>query len=99
MSSEGFSALEKNARDISSEGCAAHPVEYNSPLQIKMDIWRTFLNLNLQGRAWKAAAFYNGCLASFKFKKKCANGNNYRQRAAKPNQITQQNSFQQAGGP
>ncbi len=37
ISSEGFSALDKkHRRGMSSEGCAAHPVGYNSPLQIKM---------------------------------------------------------------
>jgi len=42
MSSEGFFALEKKCRDMSSEGCADHPVWYNSPLQIKMAIWQNF---------------------------------------------------------
>jgi hypothetical protein len=43
MSSEGFYALAKMAVIyMFSEGSAAHPVEYNSPLQNKMAIWRTF---------------------------------------------------------
>jgi hypothetical protein len=38
--SEGIFALEKS-RDMSLEGYAAHPVGYNSPLQIVMAVWRT----------------------------------------------------------
>jgi hypothetical protein len=71
MSSEGFSAL-----DISSEGCATHPVGYNSPLQEVMAVWRAS---NLE--------------------KIASNGHYYMQRAATPDQITQQNSLQGAGGP
>jgi hypothetical protein len=40
MSSEGFSALEKN--DMFSEGNAAPPVGSDSPLQIVMAVWLTF---------------------------------------------------------
>jgi hypothetical protein len=39
---ESFSALEKNRRYMPSEGCAAHPVRYKSPLHTKKAIWRTF---------------------------------------------------------
>ncbi len=52
---------------MSSEGCAAHPVGYNSPLQTKLAIWRIFYNLNLLARVWEPATDYNGCLAQFKF--------------------------------
>jgi hypothetical protein len=62
MSSEGFSALEKERRDMSSEGCAAHPVGYNRPLQIGMVVWPFFFEFE----------DYNVCLAHFKFLKKCA---------------------------
>jgi hypothetical protein len=37
-----ISLLLKKRCDIFSEGNAAHPVEYNSPLQIKMAIWSPF---------------------------------------------------------
>jgi hypothetical protein len=45
MSSEGFSALEKKHLEISTEGCTAHPVGYNSPLQIVMAVRRIFLRI------------------------------------------------------
>ncbi len=72
MSSMGFSALEKTRRDMSSESCAAHPVGYNSPTQIKRALGALFcIWLNFLGRLLQHAAYYNGCLARFKFKKKC----------------------------
>ena len=50
MTGETLSTLPTLCRDISAEGCAAHPVGYNSQLQIVMAPWRTFfLNLNLLG--------------------------------------------------
>jgi hypothetical protein len=58
--------------DYSAEGNAAHPVGCDSPLQIVMAIWHSFLNLNLLGPVWQPAAYYNGCLVLFKFFKKCA---------------------------
>ncbi len=36
-------------------------------MQIKMAIWRSFLNLNMLDRVREPAADYNGCLARFKF--------------------------------
>jgi hypothetical protein len=43
----GVSLPLKKRRDMFSEGCAAYPVRYNSPLQMKMDIWRTFFEFEL----------------------------------------------------
>ncbi len=61
---------------MSSEGCAqcaAHPVGYISPLQLKMAIWRTFfLNFNLLGRVREPDVDYNGSFSRFKLKKKLA---------------------------
>ncbi len=34
---------------MASEGCAAHPVGYNSPLQIEIAVWRTFFEFELVG--------------------------------------------------
>ncbi len=51
---------------MTSEGCAAHPVGYISPLQTKMAIWRIFLNLYFLAGVWEPATDYNGCLAQFK---------------------------------
>jgi hypothetical protein len=42
---------------------------------------------------WQAASNYTGCLALLKFIKKYANGHYYLLLAAKPDQITQQNSL------
>jgi hypothetical protein len=44
MSSEGFFCC-----DLLSEGNAAHPFRCDSPLQIVMAIWRTFLKFELAG--------------------------------------------------
>jgi hypothetical protein len=41
-------SIKNKRRDISSEGYAAHPVRYNSPLQIIMADWR-FFYLELAG--------------------------------------------------
>jgi hypothetical protein len=79
---------------MSSPGCAANPVGYNSSLQIKMAIWRDVLNLNLQYQVWEPAPDYNGCFARFKCLKSMPNGHYFLQRAATPDQITQQNSLQ-----
>jgi hypothetical protein len=48
---------------------------------------------------WQPAADNNGCLAHFKFKVGCAKTITISRRAATPDQITQQNSLQRAGGP
>jgi hypothetical protein len=76
---------------MTSEGCAAHPVGYNSPLQTKMAIWRIFLNLYLLVGVWEPTADYSGCLTR-------QNDHYSLQRAATPDQITQQN-MPRAGGP
>jgi hypothetical protein len=58
-----------------SEGNDAHPVGYDSPLQIVMALVLAHFsfNYNLMGRAWHPAADYNGNLAGFKLKKRiCA---------------------------
>jgi hypothetical protein len=44
MTSEGFSPLKKR-RDMFSEGNVAHPVRCDSPLEIVMAVWRTFLKI------------------------------------------------------
>jgi hypothetical protein len=68
---------------MSSGGCSAHPVRYNSPLlQIVMAVWHTFLKFELVG----SGVDFNGCLAHFKFKQISANGHYYLQRAATPDQ-------------
>jgi hypothetical protein len=67
--SEGFSALGRKCRDMSSEGCAAHPVGYNNPLQINMVIWRSFFKCNLLGWVLEPAANKIGCLVASSFKK------------------------------
>jgi hypothetical protein len=43
------SLLLKKLRDMSSKGYAAYPVGYNSPLKIKMAIWRPFFEFELAG--------------------------------------------------
>jgi hypothetical protein len=55
---------------MSSEGYAAPPGRYNSPLQIKRPIGAFFLKMNLLGWVLETAADYNGCLVRFKFSKK-----------------------------
>jgi hypothetical protein len=82
-----------------SEGNAAHPVGSDSPLQIVIAVWRTFLYLNLLGQVSLPSADNNGCLARFKLEKSAPNGHYYLQRAVTPNQITKQNSLQRSGGP
>jgi hypothetical protein len=47
MSSEGFSALEKNY--MFSEDNGAHPVRCDSQLQIVMAVWLTFQKSELAG--------------------------------------------------
>jgi hypothetical protein len=53
ISSEGFSALEKNAV-MFSEDNAAHPVGCDNPLQIVMAVWHTFLKFELAGSGMTA---------------------------------------------
>jgi hypothetical protein len=48
VSSEGFLALEKRC-DVFSEGDAVHPVRCDSPLQIVMAVWCTYLRFELSG--------------------------------------------------
>jgi hypothetical protein len=102
MSSEGFSALDKNDVICRQRAVLPIPLGTTACCRLKWPFGALFfLNLNFQGPAWEPlqTTQYNGCLAIFKFLKKCANGNYYRQRTAKPDQITQQNRLQQAGGP
>ncbi len=74
---------------MSSENCAAHPVGYSSLLQKVMAILRTFFkNLNLLGQMFNTLQIF----------KKCSKRPYYLQRAAIPDQITQQN-MQRAEGP
>jgi hypothetical protein len=49
MSSEGFSALDKKRPDMFSEGNAAHPVGYDSPLEMVMAVSCTFFKFELAG--------------------------------------------------
>ncbi len=89
ISSEGFSTLEKSPGMLS-DGNAAHPVRFDSPLLIVMSVWRPFcLNSNFLGRVWQPSADNNGA----------PKGHYYLQRAGTPDQITQQNSLQMAGAP
>jgi hypothetical protein len=84
---------------MSSGGCADHPVGYNSSLQIKMAIWRTFFEFELNiGRVWGPAVDYYCCFALFKTKYPKVMAY-FLQRAATPDQITQQNSLQRSVGP
>jgi hypothetical protein len=62
-----------------------------------MAIWQSFFIFELAGTG--GVAEYNGCLARFKLKKSVPKGHYYLQQAATPHQITQQNSWQRAGGP
>ncbi len=94
----GFSALEKT-QWFALRGHAAHPFRCDSPLQIVMAIWSTFLNLNLLGRVWEPAVDYEGCWARFIFLKKSAKRPLFLQQAVTPDKVTQQNSLQRAGGP
>ncbi len=48
---------------------AAHPVGYNSPLQIKMAVWHTFLKKFELAGSQEHTADYNGFLAHFEFLK------------------------------
>ncbi len=59
---------------MSSECYPAHSVGIYSPLLIKMAVWRYFLIFEFFGSCVAACCklLYNGCLARFKFKKKCA---------------------------
>jgi hypothetical protein len=68
-------SLKKKHRDMSSDGCAAHPVTYNSPLQIVMAIWRTFLKICWVGGG--GGAGYDSCLARLKFMKNAAKSHYY----------------------
>ncbi len=83
---------------MSPEGCAAHPVVCNSLLQIVLAVWRIILNWNwnLLGGLREPSAGY---MAVWYASKKAPNNHHYLQRAATPDQITQQNSLQRAGGP
>jgi hypothetical protein len=71
----------------------------NSQLQIKTYICTLFKSSNLLGRVWQPAANFNGRLMCFKFYKLCQTAITFCKRAATPNNITQQNSLQRAGGP
>jgi hypothetical protein len=53
----------KKCRDMSSEGCAIHPVSHNSLLQIKMAISRIIFKFE------HVTCEETCCLAHFKFKK------------------------------
>ncbi len=78
-----------------SEGCAAHPVRYNSPLKIKMAMWRTFfiIKFELAGLG-VGARFRQECMfGALKMRQKAIT---FCSRLPHP---TQQNSLQRAGGP
>ncbi len=61
----------KKRRDMSSEGCAAHPVGYNSPLQIKMAIWRPFFEFELAGLGVGALCILRVLFGELQIKKVC----------------------------
>jgi hypothetical protein len=71
-----------------SEGNAAQIVRCDSPLQIVMMVWRTFLLLKIKA-VWHAS----------NFKKSTPNGHYYLQRGVTSNEITQENSWERTGGP
>jgi hypothetical protein len=62
----------KKCRDMSSEGCAIHPVSHNSLLQIKMAISRIIFKFELAALGAHVTCEETCCLAHFKFKKKCS---------------------------
>ncbi len=65
ISSEGFSALEKNAVRCSQR--AMLPIQWgcDSPLLIIWQFDTYFLSLNLLGQVWEPNADNNGCLVCF----------------------------------
>jgi hypothetical protein len=52
----------KKSRDMSSEGCAAHPSGITEPLLIVMAVWCTFLKFELAGQVREPTVdyMYNG---------------------------------------
>ncbi len=48
MFSEGFSSLKKKLCYVLREGCAAHPVGYNSLLQKVMVVWPSFFKFEVR---------------------------------------------------
>ncbi len=103
ISSEGFSAREKNALICSQRAMLpAVPIQswYVSRGQCCPHSWYDFRGQCCPSSwVWQPAADNSSCLAHFKFKKSAQNGNFYLPRAVIPDQITQQNSLQRAGGP
>ncbi len=92
--------LKKRPLCVSRESCAVHPDKYIRPLQIVLAVLRTFFYFELAGSDVGAfCRLYIWRLARFNFKKSAPNDHYYLQRAATPEQITQQNSLQKAGGP
>ncbi len=87
----------KKSRGMFSEVKTAHPVRYDSPLQIVMVIQRTFLKIwTSLGRVWQPAADKNG----FQINKKCAKRALLSAEGRVTHDlITQQNSLQRAGEP
>jgi hypothetical protein len=69
MSSEGFSALEKNA--VLGPQRTVLPIQLGATARcrLKWPFDALLLNLNLLDQVWQPAADYNGCLARFKLKK------------------------------
>jgi hypothetical protein len=80
------------------EGCAAHPVRYNSPLHTTVHVFLN-LNLNLLGRVCQPDADEMVVWHTSNFEKSAPNDHYYLQRAATPDQVTQQNKLQRAGWP
>ncbi len=81
-----------------SEGNAAHPVGCDSTLQLGMAVWYPFFEFEILCRC-DNPLLTTMLFGALQISKKCANRPNYLQRAVTPNQITQQNSLQRAGGP
>ncbi len=86
-----------------SEGNAANP-------DIVMTVWYTFFSLNFLGLVRQPSADNNSCFAKLRFLKKCAKHqllsaegfrfSQFRRTGpVTPDQVTQQNSLQRAGGP
>jgi hypothetical protein len=100
MSSEGFSALEKNSVYMFSEGNATQAVRCDRPLA---DSNGNLAHLVKMWTCWvPCGSLLLTIIAvwrSSKFKKYAPYRHYYLQRAVTPDQITQQNSLQRAGGP
>jgi hypothetical protein len=80
------------------EGNVAHPVRCDSPLQIKMAVWRTFFEFELAGLGVTARCRVMAVWCALNLKK-VPNGHYFLQRAVTPYLITLKNCLQRAGGP